>query len=794
MTKYLDENGVKTLWEKTKNTFSKHGALSDIPEFDKALTYNIGDTVRYTDGLLYEFINKHQGSWSDSDVKRFNLYTKFSDEISDKASKNGYYSALTAGSAENLVGSETKTSEFYYRPTANTDSVASGAAIINEIHGNTLVFNQLWPANTQTVTVPANSYYAMYNPSFDKFKIFDGVNGQSYIIEDADETIKYNSDSQSYTITEKDTGTKLYNLSFLFNIHNKSDAEIALTKLKQLAYTKYKQTDGRFINFTAEQFITSGINRWDEEYVSNAYINTSSSTGEIIIDKTRKTFATRNFITIPTNVTKIYIHTNSSNNNYINRFAAYDKDKQLRFSCNGSQVENQITTLYSEFKYIKFDTSITYGNIYKRDICVNFAWSGAHNGEYESYWESTLPLNIIKIKGKQITYSESGERQYGKSEVIFPNGMYSINDNIYDKLTATSAYKVCDIIDLGSLSWINTNSSGYIADMPIPSTEYIHTCDEKGIANVRSSKYVTYNTLINTHQYSIDIDKNANVIVIIDKICESQGITGEDFKKQLHGHYLIYQLANPIEYKLDKELNLSYKVDDFGVEYITELDADNDTVPVSSPAKFDITYGINAADTIRTLNDNYLSLNSDQTLTDNQQTLIRNKIQAAATKDITSISTSINNLEDVSSNLYKTHQSQYSMDEFTKVIGEILDVSITKTLNSPDGYTYDASSGENSLASVRETLNNILSQQDTLGNVSAISIDTDDEYKRLNYPTILYGIGAPSASNRPTNIEESLPWTGIPIFIGQLYIDISVNSGGLYYAKGQTSINDWVNA
>ncbi len=794
MAKYLDETGVKTLWEKTKNTFSKHGALSDIPEFDKALTYNIGDTVRYTDGLLYEFINKHQGSWNNNDVKRFNLYTKFSDEISDKANKNGYYSSLTAGAAENLVGSEIKLSEFYYQPTANTDSVASGAAIINEIHGNTLVFNQLWPANTRTLTIPAHSYYAMYNPSFNKFEMFDGFIGQSQIIGDTGETIEYNSDSQSYTITETDTGTKLYNLSLLFNVHNKSDAEISLTKLKQLAYTKYSQTNGRFINFTADQFITSGINRWDEDYVSNAYINTGSSTGEIIIDETRKTLATRNFITIPANVNKIYIHTNSSNNNYINRLAAYNKNKKLVFSCEGLHVENQITTLNDEWKYIKFDTSTTYGNAYKQDICVNFAWSGIHNGEYESYWESTLPLNITKIKGKPITYSESGEKQYGKAEVIFPNGMYSINNNIYDKLTSTSAYKVCDIIDLGSLSWTNTNSSGYIADMPIASTEYVYNYDEETVVNIRSSKYVPYRNTGDDHQYSIALDQVSNVIVITDNICQNQGITGDDFKKQLQGHYLIYQLANPIEYKLDKELNLSYKVDDFGVEYITELDADSDTVPASSPAKFDIIYGINAADTIRTLNSNYLSLNSEQSLTDNQQTFIRNKIQAAATKDITSISTSINSLEDVSSNLYKTHQSQYSMDEFTKIIGEILDVSITKTLNSPNGYTYDVSSGENSLASVRETLNNILSQQDTLGNASAISIDTDDEYKRLNYPTILYGTGAPSASNRPTNIEESLPWTGIPIFIGQIYIDISANSGGLYYAKGHTSVNDWANA
>ena len=76
---------------------------------------------------------------------------------------------------------------------------------------------------------------------------------------------------------------------------------------------------------------------------------------------------------------------------------------------------------------------------------------------------------------------------------------------------------------------------------------------------------------------------------------------------------------------------------------------------------------------------------------------------------------------------------------------------------------------------------------DNGGDHKADSYDAADGFKVCGYPTILYGAGTPSATTIPSQY-------GIPAFIGQLYIDTTAASGGLYYAKGTSAISDWKNA
>lgn len=80
-----------------------------------------------------------------------------------------------------------------------------------------------------------------------------------------------------------------------------------------------------------------------------------------------------------------------------------------------------------------------------------------------------------------------------------------------------------------------------------------------------------------------------------------------------------------------------------------------------------------------------------------------------------------------------------------------------------------------------------------LGNATAGKLDAR-EYTKDLYPTILYGHGVPSAEVRPENLPAGLPWDGVPVFIGQQYINLDAASAGLYYAKGVNAVSDWVNA
>lgn len=78
------------------------------------------------------------------------------------------------------------------------------------------------------------------------------------------------------------------------------------------------------------------------------------------------------------------------------------------------------------------------------------------------------------------------------------------------------------------------------------------------------------------------------------------------------------------------------------------------------------------------------------------------------------------------------------------------------------------------------------------GNISVGVLDFTSLTK-FGYPAVLFGQGAPSASVRPFNLAPELPWDGIPAFLGQLYIDVTAATRGLWHAKDSTAVSDWIN-
>ena len=66
------------------------------------------------------------------------------DELAQKADKDGYYSQMTVGLAENLVGrGDPVGAEYLYRTSGGTQSIEDGDAEVTEIRGNTLKWNQI---------------------------------------------------------------------------------------------------------------------------------------------------------------------------------------------------------------------------------------------------------------------------------------------------------------------------------------------------------------------------------------------------------------------------------------------------------------------------------------------------------------------------------------------------------------------------------------------------------------------------------------------------------------------------
>lgn len=77
-----------------------------------------------------------------------------------------------------------------------------------------------------------------------------------------------------------------------------------------------------------------------------------------------------------------------------------------------------------------------------------------------------------------------------------------------------------------------------------------------------------------------------------------------------------------------------------------------------------------------------------------------------------------------------------------------------------------------------------------LGDATAGTVDVRG-LTRCRYPLVMLGHGVPAEANVPVNLPDGLPWDGVPVFIGQLYINLDATSGGLYYATGHNSVADW---
>lgn len=80
-----------------------------------------------------------------------------------------------------------------------------------------------------------------------------------------------------------------------------------------------------------------------------------------------------------------------------------------------------------------------------------------------------------------------------------------------------------------------------------------------------------------------------------------------------------------------------------------------------------------------------------------------------------------------------------------------------------------------------------------LGDATAGTVDMRG-LTRCRYPLVMLGHGVPAEANVPVNLPDGLPWDGVPVFIGQLYINLDATSGGLYYAAGHDSVADWKQA
>ena len=556
------------------------------------------------------------------------------------AQQDGYYSTLTAGTAENLVGRGTVLAEYTRRTSGGSADIGTGAATISKIHGNTIVWNQYEPnATFADGTTGYSGYSSTISASDGKMSVnvtsayggfvtpsFALISGHKYLLRmvvncPASTALLIYHSGNSFipgttlaaglnvftgTATAPSSATggiilrfavvQTYTVSsvLFFDLTQMGLESITTDEFNSLfPLNYYAYNTGSLVSLTATGINTTGFNQWDEEW-ENGEINSTTGADAPAASKIRS----KNYIPVFPS-TAYYIKVPAAYG--ASRLAVYDIDKNYIgtlnvgwFAIDGGKL---FTTPANGYYVRFFVTSTTYNN----DICFNISWSGYRNGEYEAYWDSTLALPITTVT--------SG------GSAIFSDGMKGIG-GVYDELTSSKAVKRIAQVNLGSLSWTHTGGGQFISgDLVGQILEPIYSTSPA--ANCVCPKYPT----LNYAGYSAG-DKclmimystfsNHGYIYIKD----SSYSDAPTFKTAMNGVYMAYELKTYTEYTLDSELNLGYSVDDFGTE---EEVPQNTSTPSTAPIIYDVKYAMNAVDTLRNLPTNYISKDSLKNLLDTMQ-------------------------------------------------------------------------------------------------------------------------------------------------------------------------------
>lgn len=535
--------------------------------------------------------------------------------LNSKANKDGWYSTLIAGGAENLIGNDIVPSQFTRRKTGGSTDVGTGVAILKTIKGNTVVFNQQVSDTISHIQFAATGSYQNVPCNF------DCVAGHKYLVKLSNWTNVTNirmrypevgvTSTTDYIITPSTSGAVTWQILGLTN--SNVDTYLNIIDLTQYGNENmtvaewkalfplgnYAHNAGSLLNLTATGIKTIGFNQLKmagrTEYTGSSLAPTSA----IAFDESKYyngTTANGYYNATANHHTNLNIGEGSiggtcvtanygvgfpvkalPNTTYYIKGAArigfYDSEG--RFIDSVTKTDATFTTP-ANCAWCLVVFGFTAGAYSYSDLNLNLSWSGYRDGEYEKYWESVLDLPIT-------TLTSGGN-------VIFPDGMKSAG-TAYDEMTATKAIKRIGVVDLGTLTWSYSN------------TRFQATLDRpNGTLNMLCTKYQPTNLSATAPDKTIYAGSyyGAGKIAIYD----SAYTDAATFKAAMSGVLLYYELATPTEYTLDTPFNTQYRVDNDGTETILP---ENTSTPTTSPIVADINYALNAIDTIRNLPQNYIS-------------------------------------------------------------------------------------------------------------------------------------------------------------------------------------------
>ena len=527
------------------------------------------------------------------------------EEVAKKANVEGYYGGLTAGSAENLVGRGSVEAEIQgIRTSAGQEDIGTGAAIIREVRGKSLVWNQIlpilaadgpWNVNGVIQTNNKDGSYTFNGTATDS----GGTAGNNRFVW----RIVLNHLYYVF-ISPTDVGITMSFLSASMPIIEGSKKTSGIVRATKSAnqYSRLSVVEGvTYDNVTVSPFIVdltlmfgAGNEPTVEEFERMFFLPYYENNAGTIINNEATGLRTRGFNLFNPVTGKAVLP---------GKYSDYPYEYEICGTFSSISFEdyagNVSTPELTDGRFFNVDApgvlTVVGGNA--TDTCVHLVWSGWRNyGQpdyvYEPYWENTLQLNLKTITGKL-----NGE---GESVVIFPNGMRGAG-TAYDRLIvdpdgfARRAVKVMESVDMGTLgnAWELVDAGNTHERFQAFVTPRTKSISATVLSNILCSKYTT-DTAGNIYAHVQDktIGSLNGYVQVYDSLYSSK----DTFIAAMSGVELVYELATPLEYVLDTPIPLTYMVDDFGTE--AKLPVDTAELP-TGPLRFAVTYPFNAVDKLR---------------------------------------------------------------------------------------------------------------------------------------------------------------------------------------------------
>ena len=579
--------------------------------------------------------------------------------VANKANIDGWYSAMTVGAAENLVGRGTTPAVISFRPAGGTQDIGTGAASIAKIKGRTDGWNQgvrnaqfdavgNWNSTNATFSVSGDKgtftanaqnggiYQNNVLPKEAGRKVFVAVTLKTTAAVNEIDVYMYggyailrNASSgyqtiSGYITTNASWGVDLNNNHIQIRDRRTAgwDAVVVASVVAidlTLEYTAGREpataaaflseypealiapyNAGKLIPNKVTALVTDGYNQWDEQYEVGKAI--SPETGAAVTNNT--TSVAKNFIPVFPNTEYYY-----QNGTWANRRIAYYDIAQNFISLFQTPGNGKFTTPANCY-FVKF---YWLGTTYNHDIAINLSHSGIRDGEYEPYWTSTLNIDHSKIYGKL--------NGAGEMVQIAPNGFRGVGTNCDEvDVVRKEAYIRRAWVDMGTLNYGYNSGSTYpyfsaqVPGMAILANGNANTIISGKLASISA---VTNISWFSTHDYN----KMMCMIGGEDRIMlqDTAYSDAAAFKTAMSGVMLDYQLATPLHYtdlmysedggQTFVEIPAGYRVDDYGTERRLP-DGLVDGAPASTPLVAEIAYAMNAVDPLRNLPRNYLSKQS----------------------------------------------------------------------------------------------------------------------------------------------------------------------------------------